>query len=284
MFKKAVVGLDLSPAEKPMMDCLSDLQRWGIEEIILVHVICVGYAQGAGFGHEDDYRVWLNERAGPLRDAGLTISVQVRDSGVVADELLTIASEESADLLVIGSRSHNFVHDIFLGSVARGVLHKASLPVLLERIEPTAAGTEFVCAAVCREKLTTLLLATDFSAHARRAEAAALALVMFADSAHFLSVIESPDAPSTASSDVEWARAALEDLKEKAGGKAEQVEVIVERGEAAEVIVRVAEDTDTTLIIVGKHGGGWLPERLIGSVADSVCHAAKRPVLMMPDK
>jgi len=282
MFKKAVVGLDLSPAEGPMMECLPDLRRWGIEEIVLVHVIRVGYAQGAGFGHEDEYTAWLNEKATPLREAGIRVSVSVRDSGVVAEELLNAATEEGADLVIVGSRSHNLVHDIFLGSVAKDVLRKASLPVLLERIEPTADETAKECEAVCKKKLTTLLLATDFSESARRAEETALHLLPLADKACFLSIIEPVDAKTDATQRSREVCAKLEALKERVGPLAQRIELLAEIGEPAEIIARVAEKSGATLIILGKHGRGWLPESVIGGTTEVVCRQAKRPVLMVP--
>ena len=282
MFKKAIVGLDLSPAEGPMTECLPDLKRWGIEDIVLVHVIKVGYAEGAGFGHEDEYAAWLNEKAKASREAGIRVSVSVRDSGVVAAELLNAAAEEAADLVVVGSRSHNLVHHIFLGSVAKDVLRKTSLPVLLERIEPTADETAKECEAVCKEKLTTLLLATDFSESAGRAEETALHLLPLADKAGFLSVIAPAEAKADDPHGRDAARAKLAALKDRAGGAEKCVELLVETGEPAEVISRVAEDRSATLIILGKHGRGWLPETVIGSTAEAVCRQARRPVLMLP--
>jgi nucleotide-binding universal stress UspA family protein len=49
-----------------------------------------------------------------------------------------------------------------------------------------------------------------------------------------------------------------------------------------EAISRVGEETGATLIILGKHGRGWLAESVIGSTAESVCRQARRPVLMVP--
>ena len=282
MFKKAVVGLDLSPAEGPMMECLPDLKRWGIKEIVLVHVIRVGYAQGAGFGHEDEYAAWLNEKATPLRGAGIRVSVSVRDSGVVAEELLNAATEEGADLVIVGSRSHNLVHDVFLGSAAKDVLRKASLPVLLERIEPTADETAKECEAVCKKKLTTLLLATDFSESARRAEETALYLLPLADKACFLSVLEPSEVKAAAPKERDAARAGLAALKDRAGQAAGHIELLAEIGEPAEIIARVAEKSSATLIILGKHGRNWAADKIMGSTAAKVCEIARRPVLMMP--
>jgi nucleotide-binding universal stress UspA family protein len=282
MFKKAVVGVDLSPAEGPMMECLPDLKRWGIEDIVLVHVIKVGYAEGAGFGHEDEYTAWLNEKAASLREAGVRVSVSVRDSGVVAEELLNAAAEEAAGLVVVGSRSHNLVHRIFLGSVAKGVLRKASVPVLLERIEPTADETAKNCEAVCKEKLTTLLLATDFSENARRAEEISLQLLPLADTACFLSIIEPVNAKVDSTQRSDETRAKLAALRERTGPLAKRIELLAETGDPVKAISRVGEEIGATLIILGKHGRGWLPESVIGSTAESVCGQASRPVLMVP--
>lgn len=282
MFKKAVVGLDLSPAEGPIMECLPNLKRWGIEDIVLVHVIRIGYAQGAGFAHEDEYAAWLNEKATHLHEAGIRVSVHVRGSGVVAEELLNVANTEGADLVIVGSRSHNLIHDIFLGSVAKDVLRKATLPVLLERIEPTADETARECEAVCKEKLSSLLLATDFSESARRAEVTALNLLPFADRACFLSIVEPIDAKADATLGTDEVRAKLATLEEEASLFTERIEIIAETGAPAKIIARVSENIGATLIILGKHGRGWFPESVIGSTAETTCCQAKRPVLMVP--
>lgn len=282
MFKKALVGLDLSPAERPMMDCLSDLRRWGIEEIVLTHIIHVAYIDSGGYGHKDEYAARLAERVETLRSEGFQASIEVRYGGVVADELLTAATDEAADLLVIGSRGHNLIHDVFLGSVAKAVVRKSTLPVLLERIKPTVKETEVVCAAVCGQKLTTLLLATDFSEHAQRAETIAMDLAQLANTSYFLSVIEPDDHSRSAVGESDTARAKLERIKEQTGDFADRIEIITNSGEPAAVIAQVAENIHATLIIVGKHGHGWQPKSIIGHVAEHVCVLAKRPVLMIP--
>lgn len=57
-------------------------------------------------------------------------------------EILAAAAEYRADLIVIGSRGHNLISRLFLGSVARTVMRQTALPLLLEWVEPTAADTE----------------------------------------------------------------------------------------------------------------------------------------------
>lgn len=46
-------------------------------------------------------------------------------------EISDIANNKKFDLVVIGSRGHGSIKEAFLGSVARGVIHKAKVPVLV---------------------------------------------------------------------------------------------------------------------------------------------------------
>ncbi len=48
------------------------------------------------------------------------------------------------------------------------------------------------------------------------------------------------------------------------------------------LIAEAADDVDADLIVVGTHGRGGLTATLMGSVARALCHAAGRPVLVVP--
>jgi nucleotide-binding universal stress UspA family protein len=277
MFNKALVGVDPSPAEESLLACLPDLRRWGIESVVLAHVIQIGYAQGAGYGHEDEYRAWLEARAEPLRAAGLTVTVSVTASGVAADELLAAARAEGADLVVVGSRSHNFLHEIFLGSVAKAVIRKSEIPVLIERLEPTKAGHAETCAAICSRALEKILLAADLSAQSRSAEDAAVRLAAKAGHIDCLTVLAS-DASDDDRRAAETRHQELIQRIKDAGGSAGSR---IEPGEPSETIARAGQE-GYSLIIVGKHGRNWIEDKIIGSTAAKVCETARRPVLMVP--
>lgn len=281
MFNTALVALDLAPAEQPIIDCLPDLQNWGVQRVMLTHVIQVGYMQGAALAYEKDYLDWLEKLAKPLRDAGLKVAVSIRASGLPADEILKAATEHGADLIVIGSRGHNLISKLFLGSVARAVIRKATLPLLLEWIEPTAAGTQQKCEAVCRKTLRHVLLATDLSTSATAAEQVAIHLSAGAEQVDCLYVMEAADssATSVSPSAAKAALAALMQRIEVAGGHGESV---VLQGKASSEIARHAANRDVSLIVVGKRGQNPLESLLIGSTAANLCEIAGRPVLMMP--
>lgn len=282
MFKTAIVGVDLSPAQTALLSCLPDLARWGIDRLVLVHVVTVGWGQGAGYGHEQEYRDWLETCAEPLRAGGLNVEVAVEDSGSVAQSLLQAAGDHDADLLVVGSRSHNFLRKVFLGSVARGVVTQTELPVLLERLEPDESGSPDSCAAVCARALDRLLLATDLSAQSSFAEQAALALAANSGQIDCLYVREPGQSSDQVLDDVEVEQR-LQDIVhgfEQAGAPGK---VRIEEGQPREVVSRISQQ-GYTLVVLGKHGHGRLPGALIGSTALEVCESARRPVLMVPDR
>jgi nucleotide-binding universal stress UspA family protein len=277
MFSKALVGVDQSPAEESLLSCLPDLNRWGIEAMVLAHVIRIGYAQGAGYGHEDAFRAWLEKDATPIREAGLTVTISVTASGVPAEELLDVARAQGADLVVVGSRSHNFLYEIFLGSIAKEVIRKSDLPVLIARLEPTQAGQSETCAAICGRALERILLATDLSPQSRSAEDAAVRLAANAGHVDCLTVLGC-DAREDEWPAVETRHRELIQRIKNCGGSADSR---ILQGEPVEVITRTSQE-GYSLVIVGKQGRSWVMGRIIGSTAAKVCEIARRPVLMVP--
>jgi nucleotide-binding universal stress UspA family protein len=58
-------------------------------------------------------------------------------------------------------------------------------------------------------------------------------------------------------------------------------EIIVERGNPVEQILKVADERNCDLIVMGSHGHGAIEEALIGSTAKKVIRRSKKPVLVV---
>lgn len=283
MLKVALLALDLSPAEAPLLGCMAELLKWGIRKLVVVHVVRIGYGQGPGYRQLEDTTSWLEERVAPLRSAGLDVAVAVRQAGVPADEILAAASEHRTDLIVAGSRSHNLAHRLFLGSVARELVQKTRLPLLLQWIEPDPEQAESHCRLVCADTLRHVVLATDFSRQAGAAEAMAVELSALSGQMDCLHVI-SPEAQAETPALPIMSRAALDALVDRtrlAGAQGEAL-LVVAPGSPADAIARTAEANQHSMIVVGKRGRHWVKSVLIGSTASRLCEVAGRPVLLVP--
>ena len=284
MFRIALVALDivdLLNVKRPLLQCLPDLKNWGIGTIVLVHVIHDPHGQSTCAVHKKSCLDEVEQCAKPLRDCGFDVEVVVRDSSAPAEDILAIAQEKSADLIVIGSRSQDIITKLFLGRVAREVIRKTTLPLLLEWIEPSAVKTSNGDDLICTNTLRKLLLATDFSKHAGPAERAAIALAAPGRRIDCMHVI----ADATQKSIPAWPimiTAALQEIINKIQTNNAESKMIVIPGDAKEMIRKVALDDDYSLIIVGKHGQNWIESTVIGSTAEKICETAGRPVLMVP--
>lgn len=270
-----VAAVDFSPATEPLLECLSELSALGMERVTLIHVLEVRYGRRPPTEHRELYENMLEARAERLRGEGFEVRAAL-PTGHPAPQIVRYAQEEAADLILLASRGHNLLHRLLIGSTATEVLRTTATPTLLDRIEPAEGDGAPRCAGVCDEKARRPLLATDLSESARAAEEAALGLTERAESAVFMTVRDATG------SDVD-AEAVREHLEDLAGRAACPVTVRVEEGpKASEAIAQVAETEESTLLVVGKHGRGYLEEQVVGSTADNLVKRARRPVLMVP--
>lgn len=268
-FPHVVVAVDFSPATEPLLSCLSELRSLGAARVTLLHIMPVRYPSAPPPPeHHALYEDLLDEHARRLRADGFEVETRL----VLGDPATEIVqSGRAADLILIGSRGHNLLYRLLIGSTAAEVVRTAETPVLLDRIEP---GEGAGCAAVCASKVRRLLLATDGSESARAAERLALALSENAERLILVTVLDD------GSDDEDAARAHLDGLARTTRG---DVAVYVERGEkTSEVIRRVADAEDATLVIIGRNGRGYLSGNVLGSTAEAVAVRSGRPVLLVP--
>lgn len=280
MFTHALVALDVSPVERPLIACLPALKKWGLQQITLLHVMPLGLLQGAALAHEDDYRDWLDQQAQPLRDAGIAVHCVLTANGDAATEILAQSAVAGCDFVIVGSRGQNLVRKLFLGSVARAVIRQSDKPVLLEWIEPDPDAAAENCHVICSDTLAHIVVATDFSVHASAAEQAAIFLSPRSQKTSCLHVLTKDDSKYGIGN--EKAQELIYKLEARMATDTSKVSSIILEGKACQQIARYASEQQATLIIVGKLGQGCSNGNLIGSTAANVCEMAGRPILVMP--
>ena len=278
MFHHAMIAVDLD-SQVPLLDCAPDLATWGVKRVSLLHLMKVGYAQGPGLGDDARHRQSLESLAEPLRARGLEVDIEVATAGDGGAAIAARAQDAAADLLVVGDRSHNVLGRIFPGSVARKVLRRASVPVLIEWIEP-ADGDGGRCHLSCSNTLRHVLVASDLTAAAPPVHEAAVALAALGAHVDPLHVAS----PETLDRFAEWpamVEAAVTEVNARvvaAGGKGE---TFVVEGEPREEVLRLATERDVSLLVVGRASHD---RSSIGSTARALSKQAGRPVLVIPNR
>lgn len=212
---------------------------------------------------------------------GVTVDAQVL-MGRASVEIRKFVVDHRPGLLVVGEHGENWVSDVVLGGTALKVLEASRIPVLMVR-RPDAGIYRHI------------LIATDFSECASRA--ACLALELFPDAHHRL--IHAYTVPFEAS--MRLGGALEEDIQHyreqeylKAANNLEVFAAdcdfratagfsrLALHGYPASVLFEQAQGMDTELIAIGKHGGGELEEKLMGSVTQNILYHAGCDVLLTP--
>lgn len=138
MYKKILVALENSIADKTLLPHIKELAKILKSHLFLVHV-----ADGWVARHYDDMllkeseemikdRQYLKETAEKLKTEGLEVSTHLA-LGDPPEEILKLAESEHCDLISMTSHGHRFFADIFYGSTIEEVRHRSFIPLLVVR-------------------------------------------------------------------------------------------------------------------------------------------------------
>ncbi len=140
MYKKILVALENSPADKTMLPQIAQLAQILGSELLLLHV-----ADGWGARNFNqlklresdemkDDRAYLEKIAAGLSEKGFSVSTRLA-LGSPPAEILKVAEAEHCNLIAMTSHGHRFLGDIFHGSTITEVRHRTHIPIFLVRAE-----------------------------------------------------------------------------------------------------------------------------------------------------
>lgn len=189
-----------------------------------------------------------------------------RGLGRIGDHVIELANAETVDAIGIGTHQKTGLGR--LGSVSSIVVHDAPQSVVC--VPPNAN-----IPTVCVPRLTRALVATDLSSFANRAVPFAFALTDAGGEVHIAHVIE--DEAEVDEADIQRQLLALAPASMK-----RQVSAHVVRGEdAAKAIAQAAARLGCDAICIASHGRSGISRALVGSVADKLLRATRKPVLVL---
>jgi nucleotide-binding universal stress UspA family protein len=140
MYKRILVALENSDADRTILRHVRDLARLTGAELLLVHV-----ADGWAARHFDDLqlreseemradREYLASVEHTLRGEGFTVRSSL-ERGDPATELIRVSEAEGSDLIAMSTHGHRFLADVVKGTTVDRVRHVVKIPVLLLRAQ-----------------------------------------------------------------------------------------------------------------------------------------------------
>jgi nucleotide-binding universal stress UspA family protein len=274
MYKKLLVAMDTSETS---LHAFKESLRISKEDIMVLAVAPPYSGDLRVMGASDitqllrePCEVALNKAMAMAEDEGAEIR-PVCVMGEPYETIVDVAEDEGRDLIVMGVKGARFL----VGSTTARVIGFSSQDVLLVPEKASIAWER-------------ILLATDGSEYSRKATAKALDLVQFSSGTlKVVSVLEISShiyavAPELTQEKIKLPQQYVEEVKEQASSRGILAEGFVREAESAdEVIIKLAQDKDIDLIVMGSHGRTGLKRLLMGSVTERVIGKAPCPVLVV---
>jgi len=139
--KRIVVAADGSPASSQGLEQVADLAPRVGAKVVVVYVrhlpatalMAPGIADPTMVQTLDDQEAGVRQEAvRALGGRGVDWEMVVR-AGSPGEEIVQVADESGADLVVVGSNRHSSLHNLFLGSTAAYLAAHSQAPVLVMR-------------------------------------------------------------------------------------------------------------------------------------------------------
>jgi nucleotide-binding universal stress UspA family protein len=276
--RKILLATDFSSASEKAGSYAKALARRFSSTVEIAHVfdpsVVTSYEEAIIGLMLKERRQISKEKLERLRDDFSSCGIETRmispDGHRPASELLRIAKEEDVDLIVAGTHSKSGVEKLVLGSAAEELIRSAQCPVLTVGPNAKAFGDGPLA-------FKNMIYATDFTPEA--AKAAVYALSFAQDSGahlYFCHVLGLEPASSVGKAFLANAfQSALKRLIPESSYDWCNPECVVEYGNAADAVLRLAERVQADLMVLGaRKASFWLTYIECGLTPELLAHAA----------
>jgi nucleotide-binding universal stress UspA family protein len=299
--RRILCPVDYSEHSRRALDYAIGIARWYDSTVTVFHVVSlspamaystpVAFPAPAWLPATDRTRIFGALKEFARAEGGSIVPIEVDvGEGNPATEILAKSTAMSNDLLVLGTHGLSGFDRLLLGSVTEKVLRKAACPVL--SVPSHAPDLVPVAPALFRR----ILCAVDFSKCSLHALQYALSLAQEANASLLvLNVLELPVGPSDPRAPAGLPHGLLEYVAAVESNRRNELAALVPdeakaycsvetrllEGKPYQEILRVAEEEQIDLIVMGVRGRGAADLLLFGSTVQHVVRQASCPVLTL---
>jgi nucleotide-binding universal stress UspA family protein len=140
MFKKILVALDHSKADRALLPKVKELARLTGAELLLFHVSTGWAAEWRGDLNLADTKEmkedhdFLEKTCQELRSEGFQVTAS-QGYGEPAHEILALARQRKCDLIAMTTHGHRLISDLIHGTTITKVRHESEIPIFLVKAE-----------------------------------------------------------------------------------------------------------------------------------------------------
>ena len=236
-------------------------------------------------------RLYLEEIASPLRDAGVDVDLQVVEGDPVT-QIFDAVEREGADIVAMATHRSSAIARAFAGSATDEVVRHSPVPVLSmhgekESVAPTPVKPETVIVPLDGSELSESAvqpawdLAERLDANivfVRSASGPESMVWNYGMAGGVVPATEQEEELGQMLGDVDGYLQRFVDSSQAKGLRAEGRHGV---GSASDLIISEAERHPAPLIVMTTHGSSGLKRALLGSVTDQVVRNAECPVLIV---
>jgi nucleotide-binding universal stress UspA family protein len=286
IFKTVLVPTDFSEYAQKTLEYVWSMKEIGVERVVLMHATPALDEPRQIAAKHAKVLARLENEAADLRSRGFEVKTRT-EVGTVYKEILKVAGEEDASMIVIGCHGQGFT-GVVVGSVAERVTRESTVPVMLVKYRYVDDGTGAKhLEKVTAESFRKVFYPTDFSLcstrtleYVREFRKAGCEEVIIG------SVIDTR--PHRTGFDADQAQKETETrlnvIRQELTERGLKAKVIVRQGTPLEKLLDIAKTEEVSMIVLGSTGKGFFKEMLMGSVSESIVRRAVCPVLVIHDE
>lgn len=260
-YMRVLIAIDNKPSSQAILDAVVKM-HWS--EGSQLHVVTVRLAAGSNEAAEQESTAVVEEIAYELHKYMQNCEVFfLAPQGDPKAEILKMAANVDADLIVIGSNCKNTLERILTGSVCQAVLNGAETPVLVAKA-PCCLARESA------PGFKNILIPIDSSVYSDVA-ISWMGNFSWSEDCRFIvcAAVEGDTNMKVVERSLKKRALTLSKLL-----RTKNIFTDIGTGEPKEAILELAKKYYSDLIVIGSHGRSGLRKLLLGSVAQSISQEA----------
>ena len=272
---KILVATDFSLQSMRLPDCIEDLGNGGIKKVVLVNVLDEEIEEGEEGEERREALSLLSDLRKRLEDKGFEVSVSLT-WGKPAVEIHLTAEREKVDFIVLASHGRSYIRRAIWGSTGLEVIRLSNCPVLLERGK-TKPSTDDLPA-----RFRKIMVPTDFSLESLSALDVIRNMSKHIGEVVFVHVVEGSRNKKETQDEVAKAQLKLDELVDELTDFGVKASSWIGYGSPAKELIEIAQDIDTSIVILPRISGSIVKNLLMGSTVQAVAIGVDTPVMFVP--